>query len=162
VIARWIAGVLVALGIVLYAAVAVPMRRQAQAAADDYRRARDEARDMRARLARLERRDAAHLRAASALAGATPAGTVRTVRRSVVQTLLSARVSGVRLGVTAARPPFAARVHLTAVGSFPEVVALAGQVARPETGVVLERVRFGPRADGVTLDLEGVTLGPGQ
>ena len=161
-IARWIAGVLVALGIVLYAAVAVPMRRQAQAAADDYRRARDEARDMRARLARLERRDAAHLRAASALAGATPAGTVRTVRRSVVQTLLSARVSGVRLGVTAARPPFAARVRLSAFGSFPEVVALAGLVARPETGVVLERVRFGPRGDGVTLELDGVTLGPGQ
>jgi hypothetical protein len=161
-IARWIAAVLVAVGIVLYAAVAVPMRRQAEAAADDYRRARDEARDMRARLARLERRDAAHLRVASALAGATPAGTVRTVRRSVVQTLQNARVSGVRLGVTAARAPYAARVHLSAVGSFPEVVALAGLVARPDTGVVLERVRLGPRGDGVTLDLDGVTLGPGQ
>ena len=138
------------------------MRRQAQAAADDYRRARDEARDMRARLARLERRDAAHLRAASALAGTTPAGTVRTVRRSVVQTLQNARVSGVRLGVTAARAPFAARVHLSASGSFPEVVSLAGLVARPETGVVLERIRFGPRGDGVSLELDGVTLGPGQ
>jgi hypothetical protein len=161
-IARWIAAALVAGGLVLYAAVAVPMRRQAQAAADDYRRARDEARDMRARLARLERRDAAHLRAASALAGATPAGTVRTVRRSVVQTLQNARVSGVRLGVTSARPPYAARVRLSAVGSFPEVVALAGLVARPETGVVLERIRLTPRADGVALDLDGVTLGPGQ
>jgi hypothetical protein len=162
VIARWIAAALVAVAVVLYAAVAVPMRRQAQAAADDYRRARDEARDMRARLARLERRDAAHLRAASALAGTTPAGTVRTVRRSVVQTLLSARVSGVRLGVTAARAPFAARVRLSASGSFPEVVSLAGLVARPETGVVLERIRFAPRGDGVTLELDGVTLGPGQ
>ena len=122
-IARWIAAALVAVGVVLYAAVALPMRRQAQAAADDYR-ARDEARDMRARLARLERRDAAHLRAASALAGTTPAGTVRTVRRSVVQTLQNARVSSVRLGVTAARAPFAARVHLSASGSFPEVVSL--------------------------------------
>jgi len=161
-IARWIAAALVAVGVVLYAAVAVPMRRQAQAAADDYRRARDEARDMRARLARLERRDAAHLRAASALAGATPAGTVRTVRRSVVQTLQGARVSGVRLGVSAARAPFAARVHLSAFGSFPEVVTLAGLVARPETGVVLERIRFAPRGDGVALDLDGVTLGPAQ
>ena len=161
-IARWIAAALVTVGVVLYAAVAVPMRRQAQVAADDYRRARDEARDMRARLARLERRDAAHLRAASALAGATPAGTVRTVRRSVVQTLQGARVSGVRLGVTAVRAPYAARVHLTASGSFSEVLSLAGLVARPETGVVLERIRFGPRGDGVSLDLDGVTLGPGQ
>jgi hypothetical protein len=162
VIARGIAAALVAVGIVLYAAVAVPMRRQAQAAADDYRRARDEARDMRARLARLERRDAAHLRAASALAGATPAGTVRTVRRSVVQTLQNAHVSGVRLGVTVMRAPYAARVRLSAVGSFPEVVALAGLVARPDTGVVLERIRFTPRGDAVSLDLDGVTLGPGQ
>jgi hypothetical protein len=161
-IARGIAAALVAGAIVLYSAVALPMRRQAAAAADDYRRARDDARDMRARLARLERRDAAHLRAATALAGATPAGTVQKVRRSVVQTLQSARVSSVRLGVTAARAPYAARVHLSAVGPFPEVVALAGLIARPETGVVLERVRLGPRADGVMLDLEGVTLGPGQ
>ena len=161
-IARWIAAALVAVGVVIYAAVALPMRRQAQAAADDYRRARDEARDMRARLARLERRDAAHLRAASALAGTTPAGTVRTVRRSVVQTLQNARVSGVRLGVTAARAPYAARVHLAASGSFPEVVSLAGLVARPETGVVLERIRFAPRGDGVALELDGVTLGPGK
>ena len=161
-IARWIAAALVTVGVVLYAAVAVPMRRQAQAAADDYRRARDDARDMRGRLARLERRDAAHLRAASALAGTTPAGTVRTVRRSVVQTLQNARVSGVRLGVTAARAPFAARVHLSASGSFPEVVSLAGLVARPETGVVLERIRLAPRGDGVALELDGVTLGPGQ
>src|SRR5216683_3254465 len=94
VIARGIAAALLAGAIVLYSAVALPMRRQAAAAADDYRRARDEARDMRARLARLERRDAAHLRAATALAGATPAGTVQKVRRSVVQTLLGDGAGG--------------------------------------------------------------------
>ena len=80
----------------------------------------------------------------------------------MVQTLQGARVSGVRLGVTAVRAPYAARVHLTASGSFSEVVSLAGLVARPETGVVLERIRFGPRGDGVSLELDGVTLGPGQ
>jgi hypothetical protein len=51
---------------------------------------------------------------------------------------------------------------LSASGSFPEVVSLAGLVARPETGVVLERIRFAPRGDGVALELDGVTLGPGQ
>ena len=83
-IARWIAAALLVSAVVLYAAVAVPTQRQAAAAADEYRRARDEARDIRTRLARLERRDAAHTRAATALAAATPGDTVRAVRRSVV------------------------------------------------------------------------------
>src|SRR3954447_23389257 len=116
--ARWIAAFLVAAGIGLYAAAALPMRRQGAEAADEYRIARDEARDMRARLARLERRDAAHVRAAAALAGATPADTVRAVRRSVVQTLSGTKVSGVRLGVLASRAPYSARVHLSATGAF--------------------------------------------
>ena len=82
-----------------------PTQRQAAAAADEYRRARDEARDIRTRLARLERRDAAHTRAATALAAATPGDTVRAVRRSVVQTLQNAGVSGVRLSVLPAGRP---------------------------------------------------------
>ena len=84
------------------------------------------------------------------------------MRRSVVQTLQSAGVSGVRLSVTPGRPPYAARVRLSASGPFPEVMALAGRIARPETGVVLERVRLSPRGGGVALDLDGVTLGPAQ
>lgn len=160
--ARWIAAGLVSLSVALYAAVAIPTQRQAADAAEEYRVARDEARDIRARLGRLERRDAAHVRAVSAVAGATPADTVRAVRRSVVQTLQGARVSGVRLGVVAGRAPYAARVHLSASGPFPEVMTLVGRVARPETGVVLEHVHLGPRGDGVTLDLEGVTLGSGR
>ena len=160
--ARWVAAALLVAGIVLYAAAAVPMQRPAAAAADEYRRARDEARDIRSRLARLERRDAAHARA-TALAGAsTPGETVRAVRRSMVQTLQDGRISGVRLAVLPGRAPYAARVRLTAEGSFPDVIALSGRVARPETGVVLERVRLSPRADRVTLDLDGVTLGPEQ
>ncbi|PYQ48892.1 MAG: hypothetical protein DMF78_20110 [Acidobacteria bacterium] len=158
--ARWLAALLVAAGLGLYAAVGAPMQRQATAAADEYKRARDEARDIRARLARLERRDAAHARAAAALpAAATPADTVRAVRRVVVQTLQEAHVSGVRLGVSAARAPYAARVRLSAAGPFAQVVSLAGLLARPERGLVLEKVRFSPRGETVSLDLEGVTLG---
>jgi hypothetical protein len=160
--ARWIAAALGAAGVALYAAAAIPMQRQAAEAADEYRVARDEARDIRLRLARLERRDAAHLRAASALAGATPADTVRAVRRSVVQTLQGAQVSGVHLGVLATRAPYSSRVHLSATGAFPEVMALAGRIARPETGVVLEHVRLAPRGDAVSLDLDAVTLASAQ
>jgi hypothetical protein len=161
-IARWIAAALVVAGVALYAAVAVPTQRQAAAAADEYRRARDEARDIRTRLARLERRDAAHTRAATALAAATPGGTVRAVRRSVVQTLQDAGVSGVRLGVLPGRPPYAARVRLSASGPYPEVMALTERLSRPETGVVLERVRLSPRAGIVAVEIDGVTLGPAQ
>jgi hypothetical protein len=161
-IARWIAAALVVAGVVLYATVAVPTQRQAAAAADEYRRARDEARDIRTRLARLERRDAAHIRASTALAAATPGGTVRAVRRSVVQTLQNAGVSGVRLSVLPGRPPYAARVRLSASGPYAEVMALAGRLAHPETGVVLERVRLSPRGGAVALEIDGVTLGPAQ
>ncbi len=161
--ARWVAAALLAGGIALYAAVAVPMQRQAAAAAEEYRRARDDARDIRARLARLERRDAIHARASQAIAAAsTPGGAVRAVRRSVVQTLQSTRVSGVRLSVVPARAPYTTRVHLSASGPFGDAVTLSGLIARPETGVVLERVHLSPRADGVALDLDGVTLGPVQ
>jgi hypothetical protein len=149
----------VAAALALYAAVGVPMQREATAAADEYRRARDEARDIRTRLARLERRDAAHARAATALPAATPADTVRAVRRVVVQTLQEAHVSGVRLAVSPARGPYAARVRLSAEGPFAQVVSLAGLLARPERGLVLERVRLAPRGQRVSLELEGVTLG---
>ena len=161
--ARWLAAALIAGGFALYGAVALPMQRQAAAAADDDRRARDEARDIRLRLARLERRDAAHVRAAAALEGAaSPGETVRAVRRSVVQDLQDAHVSAVRLGVSASRPPFAARVRLSAEGRFAEVVRLAGMVARAEKGVMLERVRLSPRGDVVAFELEGITLGPAR
>ncbi|HUG54025.1 MAG TPA: hypothetical protein VMR21_10495 [Vicinamibacteria bacterium] len=160
--ARWWAVALLGAGGVLYAMAAVPMQRQAGVAADEYRRVRDEARDIRSRLARLERRDAAHARASTVLSGAaTPGETVRVVRRSVVQSLQGAQVASVRLGVHPARPPFAARVRLTAEGPFDEVVALAGRLSRPETGVVLDRVRLTPRAGGVSLDLQAVTLARG-
>lgn len=158
---RIVAAALLVLAVALYAAVAIPMQRQAAAAADEYRRARDDAREVRARLARLERRDAAHARASHAVNADTPGAAVRAVRRSVVQTLQSARLSGVRLGVVAARAPYTTRVHLTAAASFADAVAFTGLLARPETGVVLERIQLTPRGDGVGLDVDGVTLGQG-
>ena len=162
VIARWIAAGLLVAAVVLYAAVAVPTQRQAAAAADEYRRARDDARDVRSRLARLERRDAVHTRAAAAVAGATPGETVRVVRRSVVQTLQDAGVSGVRLSVTPGRPPFAARVRLSASGPFPEVHGPDGaDRAAGNGGRARARAAFAAR-HGVALDLDGVTLGPGH
>jgi hypothetical protein len=65
----------------------------------------------------------------------------------------------VRLGVSPARGPYAARVRLSAEGPFAQVVSLAGLLARPERGLVLERVRLAPRGQRVSLELEGVTLG---
>jgi hypothetical protein len=158
--ARWWAAGLAAAALALYAAAALPLQRQAAAAADEYRRARDEARDTRARLARLERRELAHARAVAVGAG-TPGETVRTVRRAVVRSLEGAPVSGVRLGVTPSRGPFAARMRLSAEGAFSDVVALTGAVSRPENGVVLDRVRLVPRQDRLGLEVDAVTLRAG-
>ena len=60
------------------------------------------------------------------------------------------------------RAPYAVRVHLAAEGPFSEVVGLTGLLARPERGLVLERVHLSPRGERVSLDLEAVTLGPGS
>jgi hypothetical protein len=157
---RWIAlGVLGAAGL-LYATAAVPLQRQAAAAADEYRKTRDERREVRTRLARLQRREAVQRHAAQVIpAGATPGDTVRAVRRVVVQTVASAGLSGVRLGVRPGRAPVLAEVHLSTEGPFGDVVRLCGLLTRGETGLVLSQLRLTPRSMGAALDLDAVVPG---
>jgi hypothetical protein len=117
---------------------------------------------MRARLAGLERREAARRRVAESLpAEAAARGDApAALRRSVLRSLEGVPVSGVRLEVRPSRPPLAATVHLSAEGSTAEVVRLTGRLAQPGTGVVLAQVRLAPSARGAVLDLEGAMPGP--
>jgi type II secretory pathway component PulM len=160
-VTRWIGLALLAAAIVLYVGVARPAQREAAAAGDEYRRARDERRDARARLQRLERRVPA-LRAADAAAPApaAPGERVRVVRRAVVRTVEEAGLSPVRLSVRPGRPPAEVSVQLGAEGSFDEVVRFGGLVARPETGIVLQAFRLAPGHGRVTtVELDAVALG---
>ena len=52
-----------------------------------------------------------------------------------------------------------AEPQLSAEGSFADAVQLAGKVARPEMGIVLQSVRFVPYASGVRLELEVRVIG---
>ena len=159
--ARVAAAVLLLLAVAVYAAGTRPLRAQAAAASEQYRQARDQRRDARARLAEIERREAARGRAAAALAAArsAPAGGVRDVRRGVVDVVTRARVSAVRLGVRPGRPPASASVTLSAEGSFADVVRLAAELARPGQGLVFDRVRLVSRPPRVGLDLDAAGLG---
>jgi len=153
--------VLVLVAALTYVAGAMRLESQAAAASDEYRQARDQRRDVRVRLAELERREAARTRAVAILAAArnAPAGGVREVRRGIVDLVTRARVSAVRLGVRPGRPPASATVALSAEGSFTEVMRLTGELARAGGGLVLDRVRLVSRSPRVGLDVEASGLG---
>jgi hypothetical protein len=157
------AGALALLALGLYAGVARPLESRALTAGEEYRRARDERRDARARAAELERRAAARARAAAVLAaaGSVPGGGVREVRRGVVDIVTRSRVSSVRLGVRPGRPPASASVSLSAEGPFADVVRLTGELARPGSGLVLDRVRLVSRPPRVGVDVSASGLGVG-
>lgn len=160
--ARILAGLLLVGALLIYMGAALPMRRAAAATGDDYRRARDARRTSVTRLAEAERREAAH-RAALLLVAPPEAGSEKEVlgalRRSVIASLDEARVSKVHLSISPGRAPVRASLQLSAEGEFQDVVRLSGRIARPGSGLTLDRVRLDPTANGVALQLEGLSLG---
>jgi hypothetical protein len=143
----------------VYAGLTLPLQRKAAAAADAYRRARDERREARARLDEAQRRESALRRAAPAAgAAAVPRDPVGQTRHGIVASLEGAGLSGVRLAVRPASPPAAALIRLGAEGDFADVVRLTGELVRPGTGVVLERFQLNGQDSRVAVRLEGVGL----
>ena len=143
---------------VLYFGVARPLRTQASAYAHAFFAARGERRDAFARLAELQRRSQARARAVAAVKGAAddPAVTTRAVRRSVAQAVEGSRAAGVHLAI---RPSGdGVDVNVTARGPAADVLDLTGQLARPEFGVVLERVSFTRSAGAVGLQVQGLGI----
>jgi hypothetical protein len=142
----------------LFFGVARPLRAQAAAYAHAFFAARGERRDALARLTELQRRSQARARAVAAVKGAAgdPAVTTRAVRRSVAQAVEGSRDAGVHLVI---RPSAnGVEVNVTARGPAAAVLDLTGQLARPEFGVVLERVAFTRSAGAVALHLQGLGI----
>lgn len=155
---RMAALVIAVVAAALYVGVARPLRTQASAYADAFGAARVERRDATARLAELQRRSQVRARAVAALMGAfrDPAVTTRAVRRSVAQAVEGSRAAGVHLAI---RPSHqGVDVNVTARGPAADVLDLAGQLARPEAGVVLERVSFMRSAGEVGLQVRGLGI----
>jgi hypothetical protein len=157
---RGVALLLLAATAVVYAGLTVPLQRKAAAAAEAYRRARDDRRAARTRLGELERRESALRRAAPARGDATssPRDPVGQTRHGIVASLEGAGLSGIRLAVRPGQPPAVAQVRLSAEGPFPDVVRLTGELVRPGTGVVLEKFHLSGRDSRVAMSLEGVGL----
>jgi hypothetical protein len=156
--ARLIALAMIVLAAVLHFAVARPLRAQAAADADAFGAARVARRDATSRLAALQRRNQARSRAVAAVQGAAddPAATTRAVRSSVAQAVEGARAKDVHLAIRPGRT--GVDVTVTAHGSMDEVLDLTAALARPDSGVVLDRAFF-QRADrDITLSVQGLGI----
>ncbi|MET0555566.1 MAG: hypothetical protein ABW221_21170 [Vicinamibacteria bacterium] len=137
-----------------------PFRAEASAAADEYRRVRDERQQAVADQARAARLAAAPARVGSVPGTAADAPAARAARRLVVETLASSRVATVTLRVTpSGRAPAQATVHLKGAGSLDDVARLTAELARPGNGIVLSNVVLTPREGQVQLAFEALALG---
>ena len=155
---RWAALLIAVVAAVLYFGVARPLRAQASAYADAFGAARVERHDATTRLSALQRRSQARALAVAAVKGAAddPAVTTRAVRRSVAQAVEGSRAAGVHLAI---RPSSnGVDVNVSAHGRAADVLDLTGQLARPEFGVVLERVSFTRSAGEVALQVQGLGI----
>jgi hypothetical protein len=152
-------GALAALGV--HFAWTRPFRAEASAAADEYRRVREQRRQAASDRARETR-----LTQAPARVGVVPASpgspTAAAARRLLVATLASSGISTARLRVSRTLPGrtrVGASVELTGVGSLDEVARFTAALARPGNGVVLSSVSLVPRAGAVELSFKAVALG---
>jgi hypothetical protein len=147
---------LAALG--LHLGLAVPARRQRDVARADFARGRQERERLREQVARLERRTAATARAPSGDAAA-----VRAVRLSLLRATGGLPVGVLRISVQAGRGTAAARGQLVAEGRQVDLLRVAGKLAEPPSGLLLERVQLGPAGEGrlqLQVDAFSVRAGP--
>ena len=146
----------VALGI--YLGVTAPARDEEDLARQQISRIESERRDAARQLADLEKR-AQLLRRAGLLEthlALSPEKAIQRVRGQVVRCLRDAGVGRVKLEVRPATQPALANIMLSADATFFDLVRLAERLTQPGSGVVLQRVNFGPTSLGV----EASALGP--
>lgn len=156
---------LLAAGLLLAAAavwgfVGRPLRREAQDLGDEYRRLRDERRQVESHTGSVQRAEAARRRALSALAS-SPGGALQNARRAAIQCLADAELGEVRIGVKPAKLGSAegAQVRIQGAGSFTEVVRLASQLTKEPAGLLLDQVTLAPRGERVEVTIEAYGLG---
>jgi len=137
-----------------------PLRQETLSLGDEYRRLRDQRRQMESG-AGHDRTGAARRRALSSLAS-NRGETLPTARRSALEVLAKAELGEVKIGVKRAKlgsVTGAAQVRIQGSGSFAQVVKLAGQLTQPPTGFLLEQVSFTPRGERVEVAIEAWGLG---
>lgn len=154
-IRRVVALVLAAAAVGVHLGVTMPARRQRDEAREAFARAREERERLRNEAKHLERRAAATVRAPAGEAAAA-----RALRLSLLDATHGLALESIRIGVEAGqRGAAAARGTLGAVGSQANLLRVAGRLALPSSGVVVEQVRLAESRDGaVRLELEAFSV----
>jgi len=159
---RVIALLLVVMSGVLQVGLVIPTHRQVIAHGEEYRRLREAVREARRELAEQEGRAAARSRVSGILAVRQAVSGRNALRGPAF------RAAGLGGGPSASQrasrgqPAVTARRRNLPAGCLGPVSGrrrLAGDLARPESGLVLETLSFRSDRDGVSLDVQGQRLG---
>jgi len=154
---------LVGLGLLVAAAcvhvgLTLPARRARDEARQAFARQREERERLRAHVARLERRGSvAHPDVPDDEAAAA-----RALRRALLGATRGLPIGDVQI---AARPErggsTAARGRLVGTGRQADVLGVAGRLAAPDSGVVLERLELALGPEGIRLEAEAISVRSG-
>jgi hypothetical protein len=155
---RLAAALVVAAGLV-HVLLTLPAGRARDAARAEFGRQRAERELVRAELARLERR-------AAARSGAAPeddAAAARALRRAMLDATRGLAIGQVQIAALPERQgALAARGRLAGTGSQAELLRVAGRLASPASGVLLQRLELAQTTGGVRLEAEAVSVRGGS
>ncbi len=144
---------------VIHVGVTLPARRARDEAREAFARKREERERLRADVARLERR--APTARTQAPGEATAAA--RALRQSLLRATRGLPVREVQIAAQAdPRAGVAARGRLTAAGTQANLLRVAGRLAEPASGVVLELVRLIAGPGTHRLEVETISLRAGS
>jgi hypothetical protein len=156
---RILAAAVLALAVLVWLTAVRPAASDLEAARQQYGRLREERQRLRLRTAVLERQMAAHARLAGA-SGTDAGDPTKALRRFVVENVSKVPLSDVRLETVPGRGATAARVRISVVGGFRDILRLGERLSGPDSGLALERVQLGVAGPGrLQGEIEGFTLG---
>jgi uncharacterized protein YigA (DUF484 family) len=154
-ITRAVAAMMLVVAVAVRLGLERPAARRLEAARADLAEAHARNERLQARLMELDHRAA--LRAAAVGAAEGP-GAASALRRSLLKATSGLAVSGVRVSVSGAEPPYAARGRLVAEGRFRDVLSLLQRLGAAGSGLALERATLARTPSGSRLEASGFTL----
>jgi hypothetical protein len=153
---------LLAAAAAVHLGLGAPARRERDQARQQYARERAERARLRVRVAELERRAAALKQAPAA----DPAAAARELRGALLHATDGLAVGSVQIAATPGKARgVAASGRLAATGRMADVLLVTERLARPASGVLLERVRLaetGASSGEVRLEVEGFSVRGGS
>jgi hypothetical protein len=155
---------LLAAAALLHAGVTLPAAARVRATQEEQARLLDERRQAESRLASIALRQEARARALAAVAEPSlePDRAAARLRRTLVEALAEQPLGDVHLSVRAGNAPVSAVARIRARGPFQDVMALSTRLLDAESGLVVEKARFGAGSGGVDTELSLASIGGGQ